>query len=137
MDPDQKKAALRMIPYGLYVITGKDTAGRLTAATINWVTQASFEPPLIVAGVKVDSNTHAVINSIGGETFSEGTTGGPVFDNVPAWIECNLVDTVERGDHSVFVGEVVNASVSMMPDGRLDEATLVLGDLGEKVFYGG
>lgn len=76
-------------------------------------------------------------NSIGGETFSEGTTGAPVFDNVPAWIECNLVDTVERGDHSVFVGEVVNASVSMMPDGRLDEATLVLGDLGEKVFYGG
>jgi flavin reductase (DIM6/NTAB) family NADH-FMN oxidoreductase RutF len=88
-----------MIPYGLYVITGKDTAGRVTAATINCVTQASF-------------------------------------DSVPAWIECNLVDTVERGDHSIFVGEVVKASVSAMPDGRLDEATLVLGDLGEKIFYG-
>jgi flavin reductase (DIM6/NTAB) family NADH-FMN oxidoreductase RutF len=30
MDAEQKKAALRMIPYGLYVVTGKDRAGRVT-----------------------------------------------------------------------------------------------------------
>ena len=46
MDADQKKTALRMIPYGLYVLTAQDKNGARTAATVNWVTQASFEPPL-------------------------------------------------------------------------------------------
>jgi flavin reductase (DIM6/NTAB) family NADH-FMN oxidoreductase RutF len=118
-------------------------------------------------GVKVDSSVHEVIkdsgtfalnvlskaqqnaafaffktveadgNSIGGEDFTEGTTGAPIFKSVPAFVECNLVDTVERGDHSIFVGEVVDAGVSQTPGGRLDSQTLMLGDLGDKVYYGG
>ena len=56
---------------------------------------------------------------------------------MPAFIECKLVETVQRGDHSVFVAEVVNAGVSKAPKGRPDDATLALRDLGEKTFYGG
>lgn len=41
MDADAKKTALRMIPYGLYVLTGEAGDGRVAAATVNWVTQAS------------------------------------------------------------------------------------------------
>jgi flavin reductase (DIM6/NTAB) family NADH-FMN oxidoreductase RutF len=52
-------------------------------------------------------------------------------------VECKLVDTVERGDHSVFIGEVTEAGVRKTPDGRADDAILWLKDLGEKVFYGG
>ena len=37
------KTALRMIPYGLYVLTSESKDGRIAAATINWVTQASFK----------------------------------------------------------------------------------------------
>ena len=33
-----------MIPYGLYVMTSEDKDGRVSAATVNWVTQASFKP---------------------------------------------------------------------------------------------
>ena len=44
MDANEKKTALRMIPYGLYVLTAEDKGGRVAASTINWVTQASFEP---------------------------------------------------------------------------------------------
>ncbi len=42
MDEDAKKTALRMIPYGIYVLTGRTDSGEVTAATVNWVTQASF-----------------------------------------------------------------------------------------------
>ena len=43
MDNDAKKTALRMIPYGLYVLTAASKDGsKLAAATVNWVTQASF-----------------------------------------------------------------------------------------------
>jgi len=43
----------------------------------------------------------------------------------------------ERGDHSLFVGEVVDAGTRGEPAGRPDDQTLTLRDLGEKTFYGG
>ena len=167
MDALAKKNALRMIPYGLYVLTGESKDGRVAASTVNWVTQASFEPPLVAVGVKADSGAHEVIkqaraftlnvlgkgqqalafaffksleregNSIGGEPFSLGKLGSPILGNAAAFLECSLVDTLERGDHSLFLGEVVDAGVSSEMSGRPDGETLVLGDLGEKTFYGG
>jgi len=167
MNPDHKKTALRMIPYGLYVLMGESKDGQVSASTVNWVTQASFEPPLVVVGVKADSAAHGVIkdagafslnvlgkgqqslafaffksveregNSIGGQAFRAGTTGAPILDDAPAFVECRLVDTVEKGDHSVFVGEVVGAGLAAEIAGRPDAVTLALGDLGEKTFYGG
>ena len=47
------------------------------------------------------------------------------------------MNTVEMGDHSIFVGEVKDAGVAAQPAGRPDDATLTLKDLGDKVFYGG
>ena len=167
MDADAKKTALRMIPYGLYVLTAERGDGKVAAATVNWVTQTSFDPPLVAVGVKGDSLANGVIKetrvfalnvlgkdqqataftffkpleregqSIGGESFHSGSTGSPILDSVPAYIECNLVEVVDQGDHSIFVGEVVDAGVSREPEGRADEATLWLRDLGEKIFYGG
>lgn len=167
MDTAVKKTALRMIPYGLYVLTGETKDGRVTAATVNWATQASFQPPLVVVGVKADSSAHGVIKDagafalnilgkgqqstafaffksverdgkrIGGEPFRSGQTGAPILENVPAFVECKLVDTLEKGDHSIFVGEVVNAGLGKEISGRPDDATLWLKELGANVFYGG
>ena len=37
MDANAKKTALRMIPYGLYVVTAADKSGsRVAAAAVNW-----------------------------------------------------------------------------------------------------
>ncbi len=167
MDATAKKTVLRMIPYGLYVLTAQRRDGTVGAATVNWVTQASFTPPLVVVGVKADSLVHAVIKdsgafalnvlgkgqqalaytffkpaardgqTISGEPFRVGVSGSPILERTPGFVECRLVETVERGDHSVFVGEVVGAGVTRAPEGRADEATLWLRELGENVFYGG
>ena len=167
MDTNVKKTALRMIPYGLYVLTAKGKDDVVAAATVNWVTQASFTPPLVVVGVKTDSHAHALIKeskafalnvlgkgqqamaftffkpavregqSISGEPFRWGSTGAPLLERAPAFVECRLVDSVERGDHSVFVGEVVDAGLPKPVDGRADDATLWLKELGPNVFYGG
>ena len=48
-----------------------------------------------------------------------------------------MVSFVEAGDHSLFVGEVMEAEFTEIPKGRADDATLWLKELGEKVFYGG
>src|SRR6266508_1537467 len=143
MDANVKKTVLRMIPYGLYVLTvvGKD--GSISAATINWVTQASFTPPLLALGVKADSHAHQLVKEAGvfvlnilgkgqqgvafaffkpaevkdhtlsGEPYHNGTTGAPILDHAPAYVECRLVASVEgKGDHSVFVAEVIDAGLS-------------------------
>lgn len=65
MDQNAKKTALRMIPYGLYVLTGQTKDGQIAAATVNWVTQTSFDPPLIAVGVKTDSGAHSIIKESG------------------------------------------------------------------------
>jgi len=65
MNEDAKKTALRMIPYGLYVLTAEGKDGAVAAATVNWVTQAAFAPPLVVLGVKTDSGAHAIIKETG------------------------------------------------------------------------
>jgi len=168
MDANAKKTALRMIPYGLYVLTAADKSGsRVAAATVNWVTQVAFEPPLVVVGVKTDSHAHPLIketkafalnalgkgqqalaftffkpaevagDTVSGQPFRRGTTGAPILTNAPAFVECTLETTVEKADHSIFVGRVVEAGVAKAPDGRPDDATLWLRDLGDKVFYGG
>jgi flavin reductase (DIM6/NTAB) family NADH-FMN oxidoreductase RutF len=167
MDPTARKTTLRMIPYGLYVLTAAHPDGRLAAATVNWVTQAAFEPPLLAVGVKADSHAHALIKETGafalnvlgkgqqalaytffkpaerqgetlsGERFRPGATGAPILASVPAFVECRLEATLERGDHSLFLGRVVEVGLARAPEGRADEATLWLRDLGDRVYYGG
>ena len=167
MDPNAKKTALRMIPYGLFVLTAANKSGQAAAATVNWVTQVAFEPPLVVVGVKADSHAHALIKetqafalnvlgkgqqamaftffkpaevkngTLSGEPYRAGSTGSPILSNTPAFVECTLEASVEKGDHSVFIGKVVDAGVSKTAEGRPDDATLWLKDLGDKVFYGG
>ena len=63
MNNDAKKAVLRMIPYGIYVLTADDGKGNIAAATVNWVTQSAFAPPLVVVGVKADSGTYETVKA--------------------------------------------------------------------------
>jgi flavin reductase (DIM6/NTAB) family NADH-FMN oxidoreductase RutF len=66
-----------------------------------------------------------------------GKTGSPILARAAAFVECVLIGTLEKGDHSVFLGEVVEAGLSQELPGRPDEHVLRLKDLGEKTFYGG
>ncbi len=64
MDLEAKKKVLRSFTYGLYILTAKD-GEEVAAGTVNWVTQASFTPPLIALGVKQDSHLHGLIARTG------------------------------------------------------------------------
>ncbi len=167
MDVDAKKTALRMIPYGIYVMTAEDGDGEIAAATVNWVTQTSFDPPLVAIGVKSDSGIYAMIkktncfalnmlgkgqqgpafaffkpaekdgDTISGEAYHSGANGAPIIDSAPASVECSLAEIVERGDHHIVIGEVTEANVAKEPESRADEAILEMKELGDNVFYGG
>jgi flavin reductase (DIM6/NTAB) family NADH-FMN oxidoreductase RutF len=64
MDPQEKKVALRAITYGLYVLTASND-GEFAAGGVNWLTQTSFDPPLVAAGIKADSGLHALVQASG------------------------------------------------------------------------
>ncbi|MBI1844871.1 MAG: flavin reductase family protein [Actinobacteria bacterium] len=141
MDANAKKLALRAVNYGLYVLTAND-GDDYAAGGVNWLSQASFEPPLVMAGVKADSGAATIIarsgtfavnvlaadqieigkaffrstsvegDKINGYAFTSGpATGAPLLLDTPYWFECRVTDTVARGDHTVFVAEVVEAGV--------------------------
>jgi flavin reductase (DIM6/NTAB) family NADH-FMN oxidoreductase RutF len=69
-------------------------------------------------------------NTIGGESFEIGKeTGCPLLLNSPAWWECRVVGEVAKGDHTLFVGEVLDAGV------RREDQTILMRDHG--LNYGG
>jgi flavin reductase (DIM6/NTAB) family NADH-FMN oxidoreductase RutF len=167
MNADAKKTVLRMIPYGIYVLTALDGKGGVAAATVNWVTQTAFSPPLIVAGVKADSGAYTVLRNAGkfalnmlgkdskglafaffrpaemngerisGQTFHPGANGAPILEAAIGAVECTVKTIVEQGDHHIVVAEVTEAHLAKPPAGRPDAAILEMKDLGESVFYGG
>jgi len=167
MNADAKKAVLRMIPYGIYVLTADDGKGNIAAATVNWVTQTAFAPPLLVVGVKTDSGAYQVVKTAGtfalnmlgkehkglaftffkpasvadgkisGQAYRKGTTGAPLLEAAPGAIECKVTSIVEQGDHHIVVGEVIEAHLPKPFTGRPDTAILEMKELGDNVFYGG
>lgn len=64
MDEQAKKTVLRHLTYGLYAITAAHQ-GQRGVFTANWLSQVSFDPPLIVLSVERDSSTLPLIRGSG------------------------------------------------------------------------
>ena len=151
MNEQAKKKTLRMIPYGLYVLTADDGQG-VNAALVSWVSQASFDPPRIVVALgnetgiwhRVRRAGHFVLNVLGsgqkeiataffrgvdeasetlaGYHYHKGVVGAPILDDAPAYLECRVVGSLNAGDHTLFLAEVVEAGVQHdLPPLRLEE----------------
>ncbi|MDJ0615681.1 MAG: flavin reductase family protein [Calothrix sp. MO_192.B10] len=140
LDEQAKKTMLRKIPHGLYICGVKD-GEEVNGFTSSWLMQASFQPPLIVNCVRQDSISHQMIKNSGvfaisfledgqkdlaqkffkpmrrvGDKFEDvefylGETGCPIISDSLGYVECTVVDAVEKGDHTVYVGEVIAAGI--------------------------
>ncbi len=64
LDPDARKRLLRSFTYGLFWVTAEhaDERGVFTA---NWVSQASFDPPLLMLSVEKTSSTLELMRASG------------------------------------------------------------------------
>ncbi|RYL93462.1 flavin reductase family protein [Sporolactobacillus sp. THM7-4] len=140
MDPKAKKAALRGITYGLYLVGTKDDNG-VNAFAGNFLTQTSFEPPMVALAAKAGTRSQEQIaangvfsvnvlesgqkdvvtaffrpvepegSKLAGYEFYTEETGCPIFKDALSFFECKVVEQVEKGDHYIYVGEVINAGV--------------------------
>ncbi len=64
LDPAAKKTVLRQFTYGLCAVTAAHGEER-GVFTANWLTQVSFEPPLVALSVERDSSTRPLIEASG------------------------------------------------------------------------
>ncbi|MDJ0771282.1 MAG: flavin reductase family protein [Ilumatobacter sp.] len=129
------------IPNALALIGSRSGAER-NAMTASWISQLSMEPVLIGVGVDNTAVTHRLISeggsfsvnlwnaddtrvfvkfskpatddgeTLNGRTVREAHTGAPIFDEAIAWVDCEVRHHLDLGTHTLFVGEVVAASIN-------------------------
>ena len=136
-----KKTVLRQFPYGLYVVTvmseGEDHG--MTAIWVMQTAFAppmvvvaieneskslpmmrdarAFAINLLAAGqrdvaAKLGKSSRNVPYKLRGiPTRPAPVTGAPVLSEGLGWVECRLVATMPSGDHTLVLGEVVEAGV--------------------------
>jgi len=69
--------------------------------------------------------------TLNGFPFHTGVTGAPILDQAPAYVDCEVRQAVEVGNHTFFIGEVVDAAF------QADEETEVLRMEDTRMNYGG
>ncbi len=128
--------ALGSMTYGIYVLTSfyKEKINGMIAS---WVSQASYDPLLLMIAVHPNRYPHDLIAKSGCFTlhvpadnqsdllgrfkgpdpkakfssiqWQRGQTGCPVLKECLAYFECRVTAQYTPGDHTLFLGEVLEA----------------------------
>lgn len=75
MNQEAKKRVLRSVVYGLYALgvrrpEGDAAEGGAHMMTVNWLTQVSFEPPMVAVAVERESASLGLVRSAGAFALS-------------------------------------------------------------------
>ena len=158
MDREIRKKVLRKIPYGLYILGLRD-GERFHGMVGSWLSQCSFEPPLLMLGIKQGSYSHSMLDhhpfltinfpnknqkkmverffrpheakegKLAEMPFHLGKHGTPVLDDALGHLECKIQKIVPGGDHDVVIAEILEGEL------REDTDMLTMKDTGWH--YGG
>lgn len=128
--------ALSRMTYGIYVLT-TGSGDRINGMIASWVTQISFDPPLILAAVHPNRFSHGLLEQTGsfalhvvaqdqtgflkrfkgpdpgkkfdGLQWRTGRTGVPVLEDCTAWFELEIIQTLSPGNHTLFIGQIIDS----------------------------
>ena len=138
MDDNKFKEAMRQWVAGVTIVTTDDdgTLGGMTASSF---TSVSINPHLILIAVKETAYTHDLIKNSGvfaanilntqqvewakrfagmypeiedrffDIEYSTAETGSPILPDVMGWVDCKVYGSHQAGDHTIFVGQVLDA----------------------------
>lgn len=145
MDPQLKKQVLRTFTYGLYAVSCAE-GGEVNAFTANWLSQVSFEPPLVAVSIENETKSLPMIlrsrkfiinvfrqgdRELAGQlgksalkhpeklaqlAYTPGPGGAPILQDALAWVACEVRHTLEVGDSTLVIAEV--ADVGMQGEGQ-------------------
>jgi flavin reductase (DIM6/NTAB) family NADH-FMN oxidoreductase RutF len=136
-DPRELRNALGRFATGVTVITTQTPAGKLEGLTANSFSALSLDPPLVLWSIRLSAPSLPGFLAAGGFAvnvlaagqrklaadfaktsvdkfanvpFGMGMRGYPVLPGSIAVFECQTENTIEGGDHLIFIGRVVAAS---------------------------
>ncbi|MBI2955010.1 MAG: flavin reductase family protein [Chloroflexi bacterium] len=132
-------AGLRLIANGVFVIS-TEYRGQVRGFTATWVSQVSYEHPLVMVSASKTHDTYPLI--VSSDKFCVNVLGAsqaeiarhfgrrkgptetdahyfreergqvtPVLKDAIAFIQCKVISTHDAKDHTIFVGEVLNSQV--------------------------
>jgi len=139
MDQQAKKTVLRQFNYGLYAVAAAHDGDR-GIFTANWLSQVSFDPPLVMVSVELDSSTLPLIRAGGrfvvsplaaGQTELAGNLGRPKRRAGDKFATLNLeVVETDTGDPALAgaLGYVVCRLISETPAG---DSVVLIGEVIE------
>jgi flavin reductase (DIM6/NTAB) family NADH-FMN oxidoreductase RutF len=78
--------------------------------------QGLLSDMLATKALDPDQTINDGVSLLGGNSFTLGKTGSPVFDEKLAYLECSVHSTVITGDHTLYIGQVENGDVSSSND---------------------
>lgn len=123
---------------GVTVVTWDD-GQHVRGMTANAVTSVSLDPMLLLVCVDKRTTAHEQLNhsagfavniladdqrevsqafarhgveDMSGVPYTIGGNGAPRIDNVLAWLECEVSERLDGGDHTIFLGRVVDLSIA-------------------------
>ena len=131
--------ALKKLTTGIYLVTVKQ-GSEINGMVASWVSQVSFSPPLVMVAIKKERLSHSMIekgkvfavNVVGTQQkemvslfkgkntsekrfsttpFEERETGSPIIKDALAFLDCKLIARIIPGDHTIFIGEVLEGDV--------------------------
>ena len=138
IDEFRFRQAMGYFATGVTVVTTAHE-GQLYGMTVSSFASLSLKPPLILICIEKVLTTHTAIADAGqfavnileqsqehlsrrfatrendkftGVAWHSSRFGLPVLEGALAIIECQLRDTFPGGDHTIFVGEVMDAELS-------------------------
>jgi flavin reductase (DIM6/NTAB) family NADH-FMN oxidoreductase RutF len=135
-----QEVAFKALVNGVYLVTTRlgDKVNGMTAA---WVSQVSLNPLLVMVSIAPPRYSHTLIKESGifainvltseqvelakrfgyksgrkidkfaGLDYLTAASGAPILPQAYAYLDLKLVDTFTAGDHSLFVGEVLEAKL--------------------------
>ncbi len=132
--------AFQSLVHGVYVVTTR-SGDRVNGMTASWVSQVSLKPLLLMVSIAPTRYTHDLIKAsrvfainvltaaqvdlgkrfglasgrrvdkFAGLHYITAATGSPILPQARAYFDLNLIANHTAGDHTIFVGEVVEAKI--------------------------
>jgi flavin reductase (DIM6/NTAB) family NADH-FMN oxidoreductase RutF len=136
IDPQELRRVMGHFATGVAVITTKDKDGVPNGLTANAFLSLSLNPPLVLISVDKSAQCYAcfecengfTVNFLGedqeelsrrfatkgidkfaGLQWHEGINGAALLDGVLGYVECKIRQCLDGGDHTIVVGEVLDA----------------------------
>ncbi len=139
MDQQAFRSIIGNFATGVTVITAA-AGDELQGMTANAFTSLSLDPLMVLICVDRESHTHRILTagraftinilaahqedvsrlfakkappergSLRGQEFRIGKTGAPVLKDCLAYLECRIAHELPGGDHTIFLGKVVDAA---------------------------